>query len=109
MKILLMITCLGDVMRPGAGIATVKLLRRLGHEVEFRSAQTCCGQPMYNSGYADLARAGEAHDWRVRRRRSGRSAFGQLCGDGQGRVSASARTRRDRPCSGAATFGAPSN
>ncbi|QDU26282.1 Lactate utilization protein A [Anatilimnocola aggregata] len=61
MKILLMITCLGDVMRPGAGIATVKLLRRLGHEVEFRSAQTCCGQPMYNSGYADLAREQAKH------------------------------------------------
>lgn len=61
MKILLLITCLGDVMRPGAGIATVKLLRRLGHEVEFRSAQTCCGQPMYNSGYADLAREQAKH------------------------------------------------
>lgn len=61
MKLLLMITCLGDVMRPNAGIATVRLLRRLGHEVEFRQAQTCCGQPMYNSGYADLAREQAKH------------------------------------------------
>ena len=61
MKILLMITCLGDVVRPAAGMATVRLLRRLGHEVEFRSAQTCCGQPMYNSGYADLAREQAKH------------------------------------------------
>src|SRR5262245_46007946 len=61
MKILLMITCLGDVVRPAAGMATVRLLRRLGHEVEFRSAQTCCGQPMYNSGFADLAREQAKH------------------------------------------------
>jgi L-lactate dehydrogenase complex protein LldE len=56
MKILLMVTCLGDVLRPGAGQATVRLLRRLGHEVDFPQAQTCCGQPLYNSGFLDLAR-----------------------------------------------------
>ncbi len=56
-----MITCLGDVMRPAAGKAVVTLLRRLGHEVEFRQAQTCCGQPMYNSGYAALAREQAKH------------------------------------------------
>src|SRR5262245_23818360 len=61
MKISLMITCLGDVMRPNAGKAVVNLLRRLGHEVEFRQAQTCCGQPMYNSGYADLGREQAKH------------------------------------------------
>jgi len=55
-KVALFITCLGDVIRPAAGKATVKLLRRLGHEVEFPPEQTCCGQPMYNSGFADLAR-----------------------------------------------------
>ncbi len=56
MKLSLMITCLGDVLRPNVGVATVRLLRRLGHEVDFPKAQTCCGQPMYNSGLADLAR-----------------------------------------------------
>lgn len=56
MKVLLMVTCLGDVLRPQIGIATVGLLRRLGHQVEFPLAQTCCGQPMFNSGFADLAR-----------------------------------------------------
>jgi L-lactate dehydrogenase complex protein LldE len=61
MKISLMITCLGDVMRPATGKAVVNLLRRLGHEVEFRQAQTCCGQPMYNSGYAGLAREQAKH------------------------------------------------
>jgi len=57
----LMITCLGDVIRPNAGKAVVRLLRRLGHTIDFPEAQTCCGQPMYNSGYADLAREQAKH------------------------------------------------
>lgn len=56
MKFSLFITCLGDVLRPEVGRATVRLLRRLGHEVDFPTAQTCCGQPFYNSGFADLSR-----------------------------------------------------
>lgn len=56
-----MITCLGDVLRPEAGKATVRLLRRLGHEIEFPAAQTCCGQPMFNSGFADMAREQAKH------------------------------------------------
>jgi L-lactate dehydrogenase complex protein LldE len=51
MKVALMITCLGDIFRPEAGVATVRLLRRLGVHVEFPEAQTCCGQPFFNSGY----------------------------------------------------------
>jgi L-lactate dehydrogenase complex protein LldE len=43
-------------MFPKAGIATVTLLERLGHEVDFPQAQTCCGQMHANSGYADAAR-----------------------------------------------------
>ena len=61
----LMITCLGDVMRPQAGRATVEILRRLGHDVEFPAAQTCCGQPMFNSGYTELARKQAKHTIRV--------------------------------------------
>lgn len=61
MKFQLMITCLGDVLRPEAGKATVRLLRELGHEIEFPEAQTCCGQPMFNSGFADLAREQAKH------------------------------------------------
>jgi L-lactate dehydrogenase complex protein LldE len=57
----LMITCLGDVIRPAAGVATVNILRRLGHTIDFPAAQTCCGQPMYNSGLSDLARAQARH------------------------------------------------
>lgn len=56
-----MITCLGDVLRPAAGQATVRLLERLGHQVLFPAAQTCCGQPFYNSGFADLARQQAQH------------------------------------------------
>ena len=61
MKIALMITCLGDVIRPGVGKAVVRTLRRLGHEVEFPESQTCCGQPMFNSGFAELAREQARH------------------------------------------------
>jgi L-lactate dehydrogenase complex protein LldE len=61
MQIALMITCLGDVLRPAAGKATVHVLRRLGHEIDFPTAQTCCGQPMYNSGFAELARRQAQH------------------------------------------------
>mgnify|MGYP003352288584 CR=1 FL=1 len=57
-----MATCLGDVMRPDAAVATVRLLRRLGVTVHFPERQTCCGQPLYNSGFLsgarDLARHG---------------------------------------------------
>jgi len=56
LKLSLMITCLGDVIRPDAGKAVVRILRRLGHTIDFPQAQTCCGQPMFNSGYVDLAR-----------------------------------------------------
>jgi L-lactate dehydrogenase complex protein LldE len=56
MNVSLMITCLGDALFPQAGVATVKLLRRLGITVDFPKAQTCCGQPHFNSGYHDDAR-----------------------------------------------------
>ena len=56
MKIALMITCLGDAFFPDVGVASVRLLRRLGVDVEFPEAQTCCGQPFFNSGYHADAR-----------------------------------------------------
>ncbi|MGQ7276122.1 (Fe-S)-binding protein [Marinobacter sp. V034] len=49
-------TCLIDVFYPGAGMAAITLLEREGIEVLFPQAQTCCGQPPYNSGYDDEAR-----------------------------------------------------
>jgi L-lactate dehydrogenase complex protein LldE len=51
MKIALMVTCLADGLFPEVGKATVALLERLGHEVEFPEAQTCCGQMHVNTGY----------------------------------------------------------
>ncbi len=51
-----MITCLGDTFFPQVGVATVRLLRRLGVQVDFPPAQTCCGQPHFNSGYHHEAR-----------------------------------------------------
>jgi L-lactate dehydrogenase complex protein LldE len=55
MKVALMVTCVNDTMFPGTGQAVVRLLRRLGVDVEFPEAQTCCGQPMVNTGYLDEA------------------------------------------------------
>lgn len=55
MRVAVMATCLGDAMFPEAPRATVRLLRRLGVEVEVPEAQTCCGQPMVNTGYLDEA------------------------------------------------------
>jgi len=46
-------TCINDTMFPGTGVATTKLLTRLGCTVEFPMAQTCCGQMFTNTGYAD--------------------------------------------------------
>ncbi len=51
MLISLFITCYNDTLFPETGKAVVALLERLGHTVEFRSAQTCCGQMHYNTGY----------------------------------------------------------
>jgi L-lactate dehydrogenase complex protein LldE len=51
-----MVTCLGDALFPDVGVATVRLLRRLGVEVDFPATQTCCGQPHFNSGYHTDAR-----------------------------------------------------
>ncbi|GLU50053.1 (Fe-S)-binding protein [Nocardiopsis ansamitocini] len=51
MRIALFITCVNDTLFPGTGKAVVRLLERLGHEVVFPAAQTCCGQMHYNTGY----------------------------------------------------------
>ena len=52
MQISLFITCYNDTLFPETGKAVVTVLERLGHQVEFREAQTCCGQMHYNTGYA---------------------------------------------------------
>jgi L-lactate dehydrogenase complex protein LldE len=50
-RIALFITCLADTLYPDVGKATVTLLERLGHQVDFPRAQTCCGQMHINTGY----------------------------------------------------------
>jgi L-lactate dehydrogenase complex protein LldE len=51
----LQVTCLNDALFPEVGRATVGLLDRLGVRVDFPEGQTCCGQPMVNTGYLDEA------------------------------------------------------
>lgn len=56
MKIGLFIPCYVDQFYPNVGIATYQLLQKLGCDVHFPLAQTCCGQPMANSGYEHLTK-----------------------------------------------------
>ena len=53
----LFVTCLVDLFRPTVGFAAVRLLEKAGCTVEVPRAQTCCGQPAYNSGDRADARA----------------------------------------------------
>jgi L-lactate dehydrogenase complex protein LldE len=50
-RVALMITCLADMFYPEVGERIVRLLRRLGVEVTLPAGQTCCGLPLFNSGY----------------------------------------------------------
>lgn len=52
----LFVTCIVDMIYPGTGISVVRVLEHLGIEVRFPTAQTCCGQPAYNSGFQNDAR-----------------------------------------------------
>lgn len=51
MRVAIFATCLVDGLFPNVGIATVRLLERLGNHVEFPTAQSCCGQMHVNTGY----------------------------------------------------------
>jgi L-lactate dehydrogenase complex protein LldE len=53
----LFVTCLVDLMRPSIGFAAARLIQRTGCSVQVPTAQTCCGQPAYNSGDQANARA----------------------------------------------------
>lgn len=62
MRVALFVTCLADQAMPEAAVAALQLLRRLGVDVDFPEAQTCCGQPAYNAGYhAEARRIAEHH------------------------------------------------
>jgi L-lactate dehydrogenase complex protein LldE len=54
-RVALFIPCYVDQLWPRVGLATVRVLERLGVEVVFPDEQTCCGQPMANAGCADDA------------------------------------------------------
>ena len=94
MRASLFITCFNDTLFPATGIAVVRLLERLGHEVDFPEEQTCCGQMHWNSGYqlqaAPLARR-----------------FVRTFADAEGltTTSASPKARTKRRSSGTASLG----
>ncbi|GFK92869.1 Lactate utilization protein A [Fundidesulfovibrio magnetotacticus] len=56
-KVLLFGTCLADAVFPDAGMASIRLLENCGFQVAYPLEQGCCGQPAYNSGFPDEARA----------------------------------------------------
>ncbi len=55
MVVSLFITCYNDTLFPETGKAVVRVLERLGHNVEFPAGQTCCGQMHFNTGYQEEA------------------------------------------------------
>lgn len=50
LRVALFVTCLADLFRPSVAFASIKLLEQAGCDVTVPVAQTCCGQPAYNSG-----------------------------------------------------------
>ena len=56
-RVALFITCLADQFMPQVGECVVQILRGLDVDVTFNPAQTCCGQPAFNTGYRDEARS----------------------------------------------------
>jgi L-lactate dehydrogenase complex protein LldE len=55
-RVSLFVPCFVDQLMPEVAVDTVKVLRRIGCEVEFLQEQTCCGQPAFNTGYWNDAR-----------------------------------------------------
>jgi L-lactate dehydrogenase complex protein LldE len=56
MKVTLFIPCFVDLFYPEVGIAMVRILEKLGIEVECPEGPACCGQPAFNTGYWDESR-----------------------------------------------------
>ena len=56
MEVALFVPCYVDQLYPHVGLATAELLERYGVTVRFPEAQTCCGQPAFNTGYRAEAR-----------------------------------------------------
>ena len=72
MKVGLFIPCYINAVYPEVGVASYKLLKSLGVDVDYPLDQTCCGQPMANAGFE-----GEAKELA---KRLYRRPFGELCG-----------------------------
>ena len=53
----LFVTCLVDQLFPKVGLAMADVLERLGCRIDFREAQTCCGQPAFNPGFTSVPRS----------------------------------------------------
>ena len=60
-RVSLFVTCVIDQLFPQAGLAMATVLERLGCTLDFPAAQTCCGQPAFNSGYRAEARGVALH------------------------------------------------
>ena len=56
MQASLFVSCVVDQFFPEVGESTVRVLRRLGVDVDFPEGQTCCGQPAFNSGFWNEAK-----------------------------------------------------
>ncbi len=56
MQASLFVSCIVDQFFPEVGESTVRVLRRLGVDVDFPPGQTCCGQPAFNSGFWNEAK-----------------------------------------------------
>lgn len=56
MKISIFILSLVDQFAPQVGVATIKILKKLGCSIEYPFEQTCCGQPAFNTGYRNDAK-----------------------------------------------------
>jgi L-lactate dehydrogenase complex protein LldE len=65
MRVTLFIPCFVDALCPQVALAMVKVIESLGHTVEIPRGQTCCGQPAFNAGFWDEARAVASHQMRL--------------------------------------------
>lgn len=61
MRVSLFVTCIVDQLFPRVGMAMAEVLERLGYRLDFPEAQTCCGQPAFNSGFRAEARTVARH------------------------------------------------
>ncbi len=68
-SVTLFVTCIVDTMYPEIGESVVAVFERLGIDVQFPADQTCCGQPAFNSGHWDEARAVAGRNMEVLRGR----------------------------------------